>query len=206
MNIISEFEGLKEMELYFKQLPDAAARSASLAINQVLQRQGMKAIQAAVLHQVAFPKGYLSGDRLGVSQFAKPGNLEGIVRARKRATSMARFAQPGTPIGSRANTGVTVRVRNGRSTYLRNAWLVRLKKGASLTEDNYNIGLAVAVKPGDRIAGKSSAHKSWLVPGRVALLYGPSVDQVFNTVAEDTGPEILNLVADEFLRQFNRLS
>ncbi len=206
MTIHSEFEGLGDALQYFKTFPQQASRAAALAINQTLQRQGLKLIQHDMYEQVGFPRGYLNGDRLGVSQLASAGNLEGVIRARKRATSLARFAQPGTPVGSKAQTGITVRVRNGNSTYLRGAWLVRLKKGASKTEDNFNIGLAVRVKQGDRIAGKSSEHRSWLVPGRVALLYGPSVDQVFRDVAEDTGPEILKMVSTEFLRQLNRLT
>ena len=98
-------------------------------------------------------------------------------------------------------------VKNGQSAYLRSAWLVRLRKGASLTEDNYNVGLAVRVKPGDTIAGKHSKHTAWLNPEHtVALLYGPSVDQVFRDVADDNGPKLLNLVANEFFRNFERLA
>lgn len=206
MTVTTELEGLDDAVLYFESAPKIAARAARLAINDTISRKGLKVIQNEMLDQVNFPKGYLKGDRLGVVQYASESNLEGVIRARKRATSLARFASAGTPIGSQARQGVRVAVRNGGSAFLRNAWLVRLRKGASLTEDQYNVGLAVRVQPGDKIAGKYSAHQSWLVPGSVALLYGPSVDQVFSDVAEDTGPEILDLVATEFFRQFERLS
>jgi hypothetical protein len=44
----------------------------------------------------------------------------------------------------------------------------------------------VRLKPGEQaVMGKKTTHQSWLVPGRVALLYGPSVDQVFRQVADD---------------------
>jgi hypothetical protein len=40
----------------------------------------------------------------------------------------------------------------------------------------------------------------------VALLYGPSVDQVFAEVADKVAPTIGDLVAAEFHRNFARLS
>jgi hypothetical protein len=39
----------------------------------------------------------------------------------------------------------------------------------------------------------------------VALLYGPSVDQVFRTVAVDISQPLLVHLENEFLRQFIRL-
>lgn len=206
MALITELEGLAEAALYFKTFPDQAAKAAQLAINDTLRRGGMKLIQNEMYDQINFPRGYLKGDRLQISQYASQRNLEGVVLARKRATSLARFAAAGTPIGSKGSTGITVRVRKGDSTYIRNAWLVRLKGGASLTEDNYNVGLALRVKPGERIAGKRSEHKAWLIPGRVALLYGPSVNQVFGSVAEDVAKPVLDMVSKEFMRQLERLT
>lgn len=190
-------EGLTNAESYFKAVPKAAATSASIAINQVLQRSGMALIRKTMTENIAFPKGYLSGERLGVSQFAKPGKLEGVITGRGRATSLARFAQ-GQPIGK---PGISVRVNNGGTKLLRAAWLVKLNKGASFSEDRYNIGLAVRVKPGDSIVGKNTAHSSWLVKDSVALLYGPSVDQVFRNVADELALPIADMVAAEFYRQ-----
>lgn len=208
MTIITEFTGLDGIGDYFKRMPDVTARAARLAINTVLHRGGMRAIQTAMYGQINFPKGYLSGDRLFVSKLATERDLEGAILGRKRATSLARFAAPGTPIGSIANTsGVSVTVQRGRTQHLKKAWLVRLRQGKSLTEDQYNVGLAVRVRPGDSIRGKRDGHQAWLNPQHtVALLYGPSVDQVFRSVADDTGPEILNQVAAEFFRQFDRLA
>ena len=205
MTVVSEFDALGDAEDYFKRMPGRSKKAARLAINQTISRAGMKLVQDEMYEQVAFPKGYLKGDRLNVAKYATESNLVGIIRGRKRATSLARFASPGTPLGSKANAGVRVMVRSGKSTFLKNAWLVRLKKGASLTEDQFNVGLAVRIEPGQSLVGKLSAHQSWLIPGSVALLYGPSVDQVFSDVAEESGPEILNLTADEFFRQFERL-
>ncbi len=206
MTVESTFVGLDGLSDYYKAFPLRTKRAARLAINRVIAREGMKAIQDEMYAQVNFPKNYLKGDRLFVRQYAVESNLEGVILGRKRATSLARFAAPGTPIGSRKGSSVTVQVNRGSSVHLRNAWLVRLRRGASMSEDQFNVGLAVRLKPGETINNKKSAHRSWLVPGQVALLYGPSVNQVFDDVAEKEGPEILNLVADEFFRQFDRLA
>ena len=198
MTVLTEIEGLKDAAAYFRAVPEVAHKSASIAINQIMQRGGMAMIRGTIEQQVAFPKGYLTGDRLKVSKFAKPDDLEGVILARKRATSLARFAS-GQPIGK---VGITVRVGTGGATALRAAWLVRLKRGASLSEDNYNVGLAVRLKPGDTLSNKMTDHKSWLVPNKVALLYGPSVDQVFRSVSDDLALPLADMVAAEFFRQF----
>lgn len=209
MNLFTEIVGLDRIQDYFKRMPDVTAQAASLAINRTIHREGLKDIQTNMYKEVAFPNNYLKGDRLRVSQNATKTNLEGIIIARKRATSLARFAAPGTPIGSVRGTHgtVSVTVKSGNTTRLRDAWLVRLRKGKSLSEDQYNVGLAVRVKPGDSINNKSSAHQAWLNPDHtVALLYGPSVDQVFRDVREKSAPAILEAMAVEFFRQFDRLS
>jgi hypothetical protein len=81
------------------------------------------------------------------------------------------------------------------------AFLMRLRAGAG-TADNYNIGLAIRLAPGERIRNKRVMTQ---VGHNLYLLYGPSVDQVFRTVADDNAPEIATMVRDEFYRQFARL-
>lgn len=196
-----EVLGLDRMIEDMKAVPEKSRQAASMAINQVAQRGGMRLIQDDIMAEIAFPRDYLTGDRLKITQFAKPENLVATIRARKRATSLARFAKGGV-IG---RPGISVEVARGGSTLLRKAWLVRLNKGASLTEDNYNVGLAVRIKEGDEIKNKRFEHKSWLIPGRVALLYGPSVDQVFRQVADDVSAPILQLVESEYNRQLARI-
>jgi len=191
---------------FFQRLPRVAEQSAQLAINDVARRGGMKLIRDQILDEIAFPKEYLKNpDRLGIKQFAKPGDLEAIIVARQRPTSLARFAS-GQPLGSKAKLGVKVTVGNGKSRVLRTAWLVRLKKGEQKSADSYNIGLAVRVKPGESIVGKKGDHHSWLIPGSVALLYGPSIDQVFRGVSADVAKPISRMVTEEFFRQFTRLA
>lgn len=195
----ADFEGLAT---FFRTASAAATPAMRMAINDVAGRGGMSLIRQEMTEQIAFPSGYLSGDRIGVTKRATNANLEAVITGRKRATSLARFTSARS-INQKG--GVSVRVSRGRSTYLKKAWLVRLNKGASLDEDNYNIGLAIRIRPGEKV-GKNTLHRSWLVRDQVALLYGPSVDQVFQEVAEDVADPVGQMVADEFFRQFARLT
>ncbi|MBX7019400.1 hypothetical protein EX238_14140 [Providencia rettgeri] len=195
-------DDLEGLATYFRTAADAAVPAMRMAINDVATRGGMAIIREEMTDQIAFPRGYLTGDRIGVTKRATNANLEAVITGRKRATSLARFTSART-INQKG--GVSVRVSRGRTTYLKQAWLVRLKKGASLDEDNYNIGLAVRLRPGEKL-NKKTVHQSWLVAGQVALLYGPSVDQVFQEVAGDVVDPISEMVQDEFFRQFARLT
>lgn len=190
---------------FFRRLPNQADTAARLAINQVAARGGLKLIQSSILDEIAFPKDYLKGDRLAITKYAKPGDLEAVITARERPTSLARFAQ-GQVLGSKQKLGVSVTVGRGRKTMLRQAWLVRLKRGERKSSDSFNIGLAVRLKPGTSLANKKGEHRAWLVPGKVALLYGPSVNQVFREVSADVAGPIGEQVAEEFFRQFRRLT
>ena len=196
-------DDLEGLATYFRTAADAAVPAMRMAINDVATRGGMALIREEMTDQIAFPRGYLTGDRIGVTKRATNANLEAVITGRKRATSLARFATGPTVFSGKG--GVQVRVKNGRTTYLKRAFLVRLRKGASLEEDNYNVGLALALRPGERV-NKRTDHLSWLEEGRVALLYAPSVDQVFGGVADQVAEPIGDMVSTEFLRQFARLT
>jgi hypothetical protein len=202
MAVKIEIDALESTVEFLRAVPETGRQAMSMAINKVAPGSGMKLARETIMEQIAFPQDYLKGDRLMVSRFSTPENLEAVIRARHRATSLARFAR-GAVIG---RAGISVEVGRGDTTRLKAAWLVRLKKGASLTQDNYNVGLAVRIKAGEEIRNKKYEHRSWLVPGHVALLYGPSVDQVFRDVADQIGEPIGKMVSDEFFRNFRRLT
>jgi bifunctional N-acetylglucosamine-1-phosphate-uridyltransferase/glucosamine-1-phosphate-acetyltransferase GlmU-like protein len=145
-----------------QRLPGAADMAAQLAINTVADRGGMTLIRRSILDEIAFPKDYLTRDRIGVTKKARPGDLEAVITARQRATSLARFAAPGTSLGSRARIGVQVGVKraNGTTT-LKNAWLTKLRNG--------NVGLAVRIKPGQSFKNRDVSEKSAAPIGRMVL-------------------------------------
>jgi hypothetical protein len=69
-----------------------------------------------------------------------------------------------------------------------------------------NIGLGIRLKNGETLTNTVGAKLITSGPlAGVALLYGPSVDQVFRTVAVDISPALLQELSVEFLRQFERL-
>lgn len=198
--------GLAQLDRYLALAPKATRTAARLAINDTATRKGINMLRLTMEEQVAFPKGYLTDPRrLGVTQRATDSNLEAVITGRGRPTSLARFASSASIIGARrAGSPLTVRVNPSRRRALSRAFLVRLRAGQGpVTDEAFNLGLAIRLQPGEVISNKVR-----MVPfgGGLYLLYGPSVDQVFRSVAVDRAGEIADLVADEFLRQFVRLA
>lgn len=190
-------DGFAAMERYLTSFPERARTSASLAINQTAQRKGMQAIREDMRGKIAFPPGYLEDrTRLGVTQFAKPDNLEAVITGRDRPTSLARFASRG---GGRTNP--TVRVGANRSRLMSGTFLIPLLAGRGADATLSNVGLAIRLRPGERVR-----NKRVMVPfgAGLYLLYGPSVGQVFRTVSQEVAPRVADLLVDEFLRQFAR--
>lgn len=180
-----------------------ARQAAALAMNDVTGGKGLTRYKKAMKSQIAFPGGYLDDvERFGQTGYATQARLETKISARARPTSLARFATSGA-IGS---AGVTVQVKAGRSVHMKKAFKVRLRAGSALDDTSFNVGLAVRIKPGQRIRNKrDTANMVHLAPN-VFLLYAPSVDQVFKSVAETETPAVLDLMGNEFFRQFARLS
>jgi hypothetical protein len=204
MTVTVAVEGIKDFQRYVDTLPEITRKSARMALNDTADTARKKLIPDAMRKEVAFPAGYLEDEtRLETRSRATDGNLEVDVTGRARATSLARFVPGGAASGTRGRVaGVTV--NPGMSVPLHGAFLVHLKSGASLTEDNFNLGLAVRLKPGQTLRNRHLASVQFA--DGLVLLYAPSVDQVFRTVAEDLGPQLGQMVEDEFLRQFVRLS
>lgn len=185
--------GFAEARSYFAALPDVCEQAAVLAINQVAERDGMVAIRREMRSQIEFPGGYLES-RMRVSRKASRGSLKAEIKGRDRATSLARFAEGQTPQNTRGR-GVRVTVKKGQRQVLRNAFMVNLRNG--------NRGVAIRLKPGESPRNTDRAVR---LADNVYLLYGPSVDQVFNGAVDDVSPDLGRMLSKQFLRQFTRLS
>lgn len=187
---------LGEVADYFEKLPELATQAAALAINTVSQREALPMIRREMRDQLDFPEGYLeSKDRLSVVRKATRNTLSATIRGRDRATSLARFRIGGQNPANTRGRGVRLQVKRGQTRVLRKAFLINLRGG--------NTGLAVRLKPGESLKNSSGAVE---LANNVYLLYGPSVDQVFQTVSGDVAPNVLDSVTNEFLRQLARLS
>lgn len=194
---------LKDLDQFLVVAESAARPAAAMAMNDVTGGKGLKIYRQGMTAQIAFPPGYLDDkERFGQTGFATPARLETKITARSRPTSLARFS------GSSAigQEGVTVRVKAGRAVTLKKAFTVRLRAGTLLDDSNFNVGIAVRVKPGQLLRNKKDAASAARLAPNVFLLYAPSVDQVFRTVAPAETPKVLDEMGQEFLRQFTRLT
>lgn len=190
-----------DLENFLAASPDNTRRAASMAMNDVLSGAGLARFRKAVAAEVQFPAGYVD-DKIQFGMAATPSRLQASIIARQRPTSLARFATTGV-VGGKG--GVTVRVKGGSKTF-KGGFLVRLRAGAAITDDSYNLGLAIRLKPGQTLNKKDTSNMVHL-GANVVLLYGPSVDQILrNEVAEAETPEVVQAIGTEFFRQFARLS
>jgi hypothetical protein len=192
--------GLARFARYLTAAPEIATRAAALALNQISERDAMRILRTGIEEQTEFPPGYVA-PRIFVKRKAYNHRLETVLAARHRPTSLARFAR-GQAVGGRRG-GVRVTVNPGSTRQLDRAFLIRLRAGKALTDENFNLGLAIRLKPGEKVQGKR-VNKEF--GGGLTLLYGPSVNQVMVDVADEQSPAILTALDNEFLRQCNRLS
>jgi hypothetical protein len=187
---------LAETQRFFEQMPDIAEQAAVFAINTVATREALPEIRKTMRSQIEFPGGYLeSGDRLTVARKAAKGRMEAVIRGRDRATSLARFRAPGQTPQNTRGFPIKLAVKRGQTALVKRGFLVTLRNG--------NIGLAVRLKKGETL---KNSDKAVQLANNVYLLYGPSVDQVFRSVAGDVAPAIKDSVTTEFFRQFARLT
>lgn len=192
---VEGIESLKEFQNLGKDFDSILVR----ALNKVARDQRSEAAKR-IGQQIKLPARFLSsrGQSLRVSKTATRGSLEARITARGRPFSLARFTSAGGPSGA----GVTVEVQPGRARYLRRAFLLRLPQGNQLTETRFNLGLAIRLRPGEKISNKVSQVQ---VSKNLYLLYGPSVQQVFldsrgTGVAKDIEVPTAQALEREFLR------
>lgn len=160
---------------------------AARAINATAKRT-MTASSKAIREQIAFPARYLTGKdgNLKLAQNARADALEAIIEARARPTSLTRFVKGPVVHGRKSPT---VEVGTGNREKMTRAFIMNLRSG--------NLGLAVRLKPGESLVNK---HTMVAMQNGLYLLYGPSVDQVFRTVAQDVSPEAAEFLENEFVR------
>lgn len=205
MTVLVDYEALTGLEEFIGAFPQATRTAARIALNDVAEGEGLAVYRKAINEQIDFEDGYLTSDRLGVTNKATDSDLAVTITGRQRATSLARFAR-GQSVQSTRRKGVKVKVkRGGAAQLMERAWLVRLNRGSSQSRDNFNVGLAIRLEPGERLRNKREV-RSVQLDQNVYLLYGPSVDQVFRDVAVTDTPPVLEKVGNEFFRQFFRLT
>lgn len=206
-------KGIREFQNFLDRQPAIARKAAQMAINDTTRKTFTRS-KKEIMRQVRFTGGYLDGKdsnepRFAIAQFASESNLVAVIRARRRATSLARFnpQQMYAPAkrGGTKRAGVSVNIKGVRKKIPR-AFFVNLKRGA---EDGGNLGVAIRVPAGQGVTGRQFRG----VPfgggnsrdSDVYLLYGPSVQQVFDDVAVQIEPWAQDRLQAEFSRQYARL-
>ncbi len=159
-------------------------KAAKLAVNAAI-RKAQTLSAKAMQQQINFPGNYLTGadGRLSIARFASDTNLEAVLRGRDRPTSLARFVSGGAKVGKKG--GVSVEVDPGSAKRMPGAFAIKLR--------NNNIGLAVRTKNAPSMGAKKLSENLY-------LLYGPSVDQVFNLTREQISGDVEDYLNAEFTR------
>jgi len=195
-------EGLESIQDIDRMRPEIQFKMVQ-TINTTTTRFRTRAAEM-IRAQVNFPARYLNPaqKRLYVTQKATRGKPEGVISARSRPTSLARFVTNYTP----GKEGVNVEVEPGNSTFLKRAFLVKLPAGTGPVDTQYNLGLAIRLGKGQTMRNKRTAIR---LDRGLYLLYGPSIDQVFlnatgaragEGVATEMTPDMLDFMQREFLR------
>ncbi|MEN6332974.1 MAG: hypothetical protein ABFE01_01870, partial [Phycisphaerales bacterium] len=174
---------LLEIDEFLSSQPQTTRQAARLAINSIATRKAVPQFRKAMREEVNFPPGYVEDpDRFGVTKQATEADLSATVTARFRPTSLARFAPGQSFDGARRTGGVNVKVnKTGGAVRINRAFFVRLRQGKD-TADGFNLGLAIRLKPGERLRGRKKGASGVELAPNLYLLYGPSVDQVFREV------------------------
>lgn len=206
MTVEVNLEGIAGLARYVERFPAVVEKAAALAVaegGRFAFRESSKEIRS----QVAFTRDYIGGEksggnRLKIERGTRGGDPFVRIVGRDRPTSLARFVRGTITKGK----PVRLMVKPGRITSIPGAFPVRLRRGKTLTEDNFNQGLAIRL-PRDAALRERKKGTSGLpeIFPNVFLLYGPSVAQVFNSVSNDVKPRISRKMASEFTRQFTRL-
>lgn len=177
------------------ELPEKVVRAALRAVNRTAER-ARTASAREMREQVNFPASYLqpSGGRFTVAKQARSDDLEAIISGRSRPTSLARFGVTAT---SKQTPGVRLQVEPGLATFLPKAFYIRLRAGNDPLDSRSNVGLAIRLPEGQVPRG---AYKPKPLGRGLWLLYGPAVNQVFKSVAEDQSEPAADFLQSEFFR------
>lgn len=182
--------GLDEAKASFSELPANLRAALIRSINNVVPNAHALAVER-ITEQVALTKGYVKS-RLYISQRANNTDPMAVISGRRRATQLRRYG--GTQLftsaklpGKRRLAGTSVRVKTGSGQkVLNHAWIIKLKYGESDAKQGLTMGIA------QRTGSGRDDYR---------ILYGPSVDQVFNGVKDEIRPDVEQMLADEWLRQ-----
>ena len=184
-------QGLDEILDGFKEITERISTRAAQAINATARRYRTESSRL-MRKEVAFPARYLDSStdgRLRIKRSASASRLEAAIEGRFDATSLTRFVRGAVATGRKEPT---LRVSPDKTTKIPTSFIMNLRSG--------NKGLAIRLKPGETIKNKRQMVSFSRKDANLYLLYGPSVDQVFRSVAQDVAPDAAEYLEREFIR------
>lgn len=201
--ITYETRGIDRAQKMLGDLPGNVQTALVRSVNRGAER-GRTEGARLIVGQLNFPGSYLapSQGRLVAYSTQDNANPQARVVGRNRPTSLARFVTSGS-LGKKG--GVSVMVKRGHTRVLPNAFLIRLRAGATMDEGTFNLGLAIRLKPGETIKNKREAIQ---MRNGLWLMYGPSVGQAFGQLIKknDFAEDVSKMVEVEFDRAMEYLS
>lgn len=195
----------KQMLKQLEEFPKEASKAAKLSINDTLDR-GRTMAKQKIMSQVNLSASYLDGKssegrRLDTRKVVRLGEeMSGSIIGRRRPISLYRFdaeqLYTSAKNGGKKQAGVSVRV-DRTTKRIPKAFIMNLKGG--------NRGVAIRLPKGKTPRRKWNGQPLYKNNTQnVYLLYGPSVNQVFDDVAEEIKPELSTYLGREFQRQLAR--
>lgn len=192
LDYVVAVEGLEALGADLEQVEDRIKKLAARAINATARKFRTESSRA-IREQVNFPARFLdsrSDGKLRLVRNATATSMEAVIRGDFEARSLARFVSPSQ---RRPNfRSPSVEVRPGNRERMDRAFIIGLSNG--------NLGLAIRLRPGERVENKRKMVSFSKKDRNLYLLYGPSVDQVFRSVASDVAPGAAEYLEREFTR------
>lgn len=171
---------------FSRELPEKVERLARQVLNRTAQR-GRTQVSRVVTGEVELRKGYVDGKvRVTPATETRP---EARITAEPENILLSRYdvreAFLQTRAGKRAKQGVTVKVgRTEGRKYLPFAFLIR-------------------VRGNELLVTRSRTEKTRTGKAKLRVRYGPSVDQIFNTVRPALSNELRDYALAEMTRRIN---
>jgi hypothetical protein len=193
-----EVRGLEDFEAYFAKAPEATVEAARRAINAGARRLASKASEQ-IRKDVAFRPCELYSPRNTGKITVAPASsesLEARVRGAGSPTLLAKFATNAPSGAARRGLKPRVKVDPGKTVTLNRGFFVRFKNGV--------VGIAVRLKPGERLVNKKGAgYPLRRGDSGAYILYSVEVDQALAVAGQDRLDEVADFVRAEFFRQLD---
>jgi hypothetical protein len=184
--------GFDKFERMLRNAGSIGDQAASMALNETAQ-YARRITSAEIRKEIALRQGSISA-RIRVRRTASPNDLEAIVSAEDRATSLANYSNSPRQFGRQKRSPRVKVLSSGANQPMRGAFWIRLRGN--------NVGIAVRLKAGERVRNK---NKMSSVGRGVYLLYGPSIGQAFGSQARKMVPQISDYAETRVAHHLERL-